>query len=46
MDDTQQIINDLMIYGTSVKIVFTRAWYNPMRWIKGKYHQKRLDPRR
>jgi hypothetical protein len=35
--------NDILICGTAAKIVFTRAWWNPMRWLRGKYHQKRID---
>lgn len=35
--------NDLATYSEAAKIVFTRAWWNPMRWLRGKYHQKRID---
>lgn len=44
-EDVQKLIDDLMFYGTCVKIVYARALYNPMRWINGKYYQKRIDPK-
>jgi hypothetical protein len=43
--ELRKLADDLMIYGTCVKIVGIRRWYNPMRWIKGKVFQKRIDPK-
>jgi hypothetical protein len=36
---------DLFAYGICVKVVYSRAWYNPMRWFKGKINQKRINPK-
>jgi hypothetical protein len=41
--DTARTMKDLATYGMAAKIVYTRAWWNPMRWIKGKEHQQRID---
>lgn len=41
----ERVFDDLITYGIAAKIVVTRAWYNPMRWLAGKCYQKRIDPK-
>lgn len=44
--DYDQYLNDLSTYGVHIKVMYVRAWWNPMRWIKGKCSERRIDPRK
>lgn len=35
---------DTIIYGTAVSKLGCRKWYNPVRWLKGKYYIKCINP--
>jgi hypothetical protein len=39
------VFNDLVVYGMACEKIKVRSWYNPMRWVKGKYYQCRVNPR-
>lgn len=43
--EEQEYRNDIATYGNYFATVYPRRWYNPMRWLRGKFHQKRIDPR-
>lgn len=42
----QKIEHDMMIYGTGILFETKRKWFNPMRYIKGKYKIIRVHPRK
>ena len=45
MEYNERCLWDLIVYGSSYTKTIVRSWYNPLRWIKGRYYKVRIDPK-
>jgi hypothetical protein len=41
----QNVFNDMIYYGTAFTKFGIRKWYNPMRYILGRYYHKHINLR-
>ncbi len=40
----QKLFQYAMLYGKAACGIKERKWYNPLRWVKGKYYEKVISP--